>query len=67
MEPKPASEHEGGPSDDDILRWADEFDATPDQIREAIAAVGPRPADIELHLKGSRSSSNSDRVHDAGG
>ena len=46
MEPKPASEHEGGPSDDDIRRWADEFDATPDQIREAIAAVGPRPADI---------------------
>ena len=66
MEPTPASEHEGGPSDDDIRRWADEFDATPDQIREAIRAVGPRPADIELHLKGSRSSSNSDRVHDAG-
>jgi hypothetical protein len=66
MEPKPASDHEGGPSDDDIRRWADEFDATTDQIREAIKAVGPRPADIEMHLKGSRSSSNSDRVHDAG-
>ena len=67
MEPKPASEHEGGPGDDDIRRWADEFDATTDQIREAINAVGPRPADIEMHLKRSRSSSNSDRVHDAGG
>jgi hypothetical protein len=55
------------PSDDQIRRLAEEFDASPEQIREAIAAVGPRPADIEMHLKGSRSTSNSDRVHDAGG
>ena len=48
------------------LKMADELDASPEQIREAIAAVGPRPADIEMHLKGSRSTSNSDRVHDAG-
>jgi len=54
------------PSDDQIRRLAEEFDASPEQIREAIAAVGPRPADIEMHLKGSRSTSNSDRVHDAG-
>ena len=46
--------------------WAEEFDATLEQIEEAIAAVGPGKADIELHLKGSRSTSNSDRVHDAG-
>ena len=55
------------PSDDQLRRLAEEFDASPEQIREAIAAVGPRPADIEMHLKGSRSTSNSDRVHDAGG
>jgi hypothetical protein len=55
------------PSDDEIRRLAEEFDASPEQIREAIDAVGPRPADIEMHLKGSRSTSNSDRVHDAGG
>ena len=55
------------PSDDEIRRLAKEFDASPEQIREAIGAVGPRPADIEMHLKGSRSTSNSDRVHDAGG
>ena len=54
------------PSAEQKRRWAEEFDATLDQIEEAIAAVGPRQADIELHLKGSRSSSNSDRVHDAG-
>ena len=54
-------------SDEEIRRLAQEFDATPEQIHEAIGAVGTRPADIEMHLKGSRSSSNSDRVHDAGG
>jgi len=57
----------GAPSEDVIQRLAEEFDASPAQIREAITAVGPRPADIEMHLKGSRSTSNSDRVHDAGG
>jgi len=56
----------GTPSEDDIQRLAHELDASPEQIREAIAAVGPRQADIEMHLKGSRSTSNSDRVHDAG-
>ena len=56
----------GAPSEQEIERLANEFDASPEQIREAIAAVGPRPADIEMHLKGSRSTSNSDRVHDAG-
>ena len=57
----------GAPSEGEIERLAEEFDASPEQIREAIAAVGPRPADIEMHLKGARSTSNSDRVHDAGG
>ena len=55
------------PSEEEVRRLAEEFDASPEQIREAIDAVGPRPADIEMHLKGSRSTSNSDRVHDAGG
>ncbi len=54
------------PGEAEIQRLADEFDASPEQIREAIRAVGSRPADIEMHLKGSRSTSNSDRVHDAG-
>ena len=50
-----------------IQRWADEFDATPEQIEEAVAAVGPNQADIEMHLKGTRSTTNSERVRDAGG
>jgi hypothetical protein len=53
------------PSAEEKRRWAEELDATPEQIEEAIGAVGPRKADVELHLKGSRSTSNSDRVSGA--
>ena len=52
--------------DKQIQEWASEFDVTESQVREAIDAVGTNPSDIELHLKGTRSSSNSDKVHDAG-
>lgn len=52
--------------DHQIQAWVKEFDATETQVREAIAAVGSSPGDIEMHLKGSRSSTNSDKVHDAG-
>ncbi len=48
-------------------RWTSELDCTEDQLREAVRAVGPRAADVELHLKGARSSTNADRVHEAGG
>jgi hypothetical protein len=54
------------PDRDTIRPLAGELDATPEQIEEAIAAVGTRPADIEMHLKGTRSTTNSDRVRDAG-
>lgn len=54
-------------SDDQVMAWASEFNVSEAQVREAIQAVGTRPGDIELHLTGSRSSTNSDRVHDAGG
>jgi len=48
-------------------RWAEKLDATPEQIREAVDAVGDRAADVEMHLKGARSTSNSDRVRELGG
>ena len=52
-------------NDDTALReWARKFDATPEQLREAVGAVGDHPDDVEMHLKGSRSSSNSERVAD---
>lgn len=46
--------------------WARKFDATPEQLREAVGAVGDHPDDVGMHLKGSRSSSNSERVADQG-
>ena len=50
-----------------LERWAKQLDATPEQLREAVRAVGDRVADVEMHLKGSRSSSNAGRVHELGG
>lgn len=51
----------------DRKRWVKELDTTHEQLREAVAAVGDNAADVEMHLKGSRSSTNSDRVKELGG
>jgi hypothetical protein len=48
-------------------RWAKKLDATPEQLREAVDAVGDQAADVEMHLKGTRSTTNSDRVKELGG
>lgn len=53
-------------SDEALRTWAKRLDASPDQIRQAVGAVGDRAADVELHLKGSRSSTNDDRVESVG-
>ncbi len=50
-----------------LERWAKKLDATPEQLREAIAEVGDKAADVEMHLKGARSTTNSDRVRELGG
>jgi hypothetical protein len=50
-----------------LARWAQRLDATPQQLRDAVRAVGDKAADVEMHLKGSRSSSNEDRVKELGG
>ena len=50
----------------DLREWARKLDATPEQLREAVGAVGDHPDDVEMHLKGSRSSTNSERVADQG-
>lgn len=47
--------------------WAERLNATPQQVRDAVRAVGGKAADVELYLKGSRSSSNEDRVKELGG
>jgi hypothetical protein len=47
--------------------WAKKLNISGEQLREAIEAVGDRAADVEMHLKGSRSTSNAERVKKAGG
>jgi hypothetical protein len=46
--------------------WARRLDATEEQLREAVTAVGDKAADVEMHLKGTHSTTNSDRVKELG-
>lgn len=48
-------------------QWARKLDATEEQLREAVAEVGDKATDVEMHLKGARSTTNSDRVRELGG
>jgi hypothetical protein len=50
-----------------LQQWADKLDATPEQVREAVQAVGDKATDVEMHLKGARATTNSDRVKELGG
>ena len=52
---------------DACQHWAKKLDATQEQLREAVGQVGDKAADVEMHLKGSRSTTNSDRVKELGG
>jgi hypothetical protein len=52
---------------DACAQWAKKLDTTVMQLRDAVAAVGNKVADVEMHLKGSHSTSNSDRVNELGG
>lgn len=52
--------------DEQLRQWARKLDSTPEQIKEAVQAVGDKPADVEAHLKGVRSSTNTERVKEAG-
>jgi len=67
--PSPGVEPDRIDVDDPKARadWARRLDATEDQLREAVRAVGPKAADVEMHLKGARSTTNSDRVKELGG
>lgn len=47
-------------NEEDVRTWAKKFDATPEQIKEAVDAVGDRADEVELHLKGTRSTSNAE-------
>ena len=47
--------------------WAKKLDSTEEQLRDAVARVGDKAADVEMHLKGSHSTTNADRVRELGG
>ena len=54
------------PDDEDALdQWAEKLDTTELQLIDAIAAVGNLAADVEMHLKGSHSTTNADRAAEA--
>lgn len=44
--------------------WAKKLDTTEMQLRDAVKAVGDRAADVEMHLKGVRSTTNDDRTEE---
>ncbi|MDM0022498.1 DUF3606 domain-containing protein [Variovorax saccharolyticus] len=54
-------------SDASMNAWAQKLNVTAEQLKEAVTAVGDRASDVELHLKGSRSTTNDDRVARATG
>ena len=49
-----------------VARWTSELDVSEAQLREALAAVGDLAGDVEMHLKGTRSSTNADRIDESG-
>jgi hypothetical protein len=51
--------------EEEVREWAKKFDTSPQQIREAVEAVGDRADDVELHLKGSRTTETGDRVRES--
>ena len=51
-------------SEASVSEWATKLDSTDSQVRDAVAEVGDRATDVEMYLKGSRSTTNIDRVKD---
>ena len=47
-------------------QWAKKLNTTEQQLRDAVDAVGDRAADVEMHLKGSHSTTNADRMNELG-
>lgn len=54
-------------SDASLAEWARKLAVTEDQLKDAVMKVGDRATDVEMHLKGSRSTTNKERVKELGG
>lgn len=48
-----------------VERWTHELDVSEAQLTQAVAKVGDKAPDVELYLKGTRSSTNADTTTDA--
>ena len=48
-------------------QWAKKLDVTEMQLHDAVKAVGDKATDVEMHLKGTRSTTNADRVDELDG
>jgi len=49
-------------SPENVNRWLRELDVTRDQLEAAVKAVGTSATEVEMYLKGSRSSTNADQL-----
>ncbi|WP_076999107.1 DUF3606 domain-containing protein [Variovorax sp. KK3] len=49
-------------NDASLREWAKKLDTTHQQLKDAVRTVGDRATDVEMHLKGSRSTTNDDRI-----
>ena len=48
-----------------LKEWSGKFGVTNEQLKETVAAVGDLASDVELHLKGSRSTMNTEPADEA--
>ncbi len=46
--------------------WVRKLNITHEQLREAVGAVGADPAEVEMHLKGSKATTNQEKTQQAG-
>ncbi len=51
----------------EVAEWAKKLNVTESQVIDAVAKVGELATDVEMHLKGTRSTTNSDRVDELKG
>ncbi len=49
-----------------VAHWAQKLSVSEQQIQDAVAAAGDKASDVEMHLKGTRSTTNDDRIEQAG-
>lgn len=46
-------------------QWVRKLNITHEQLREAVGQVGPNASDVEMHLKGTRATTNDEKVEKA--